>query len=250
VGDRGGVFVFLSRDQYDGVMELNRPNSVRQTVRLWLALMAAVCGVAETSSLLWGQTPDTVSMDLSPEEIHASFELLNSSVDMTEFQEPMTLQEALGKLMEQFARRDVDFPVLLDGRAFRAEAPEFNVNQASINLSQLSGPVSAKTFLEALASQINGPEATVLIRRDFLEITTRTAARRYKLSESFADRLWRRYISGTPPDAVAITQHNRAALIICSICIGMAVLGLWVVHRWRTGSAPSRQGEKTVHGNP
>ncbi len=89
-------------------------------------------------------------------------------IDMKEFQQPMTLREALGLVNEKIAGQVPDFPTLVDVKAFE--------NGAGVYDTQIKFPVFNRLalgqVLDLLVNQLPGHDATYRVRKHWIEITT------------------------------------------------------------------------------
>jgi hypothetical protein len=102
--------------------------------------------------------------------------VLHETIDMKDFQAPMTLKEALGliqdKLNAKFKGEDI-FPILIDANAFKAEDPE----AADVYDTQVKFPPFPRHFTVAGAlkhalSFVPSPKAAFLLRNGYVEVTT------------------------------------------------------------------------------
>jgi hypothetical protein len=112
-----------------------------------------------------------------PEPIH----LLNEEVDMKDFAAaPMKLKEALMLLAERLAIKNngEDLPIVLDIEAFRKAAPDTDVSDLydlEIRFQPVPRRLTLAEVLRVALAQIPQQNATFVIRRSYVEITTRAA---------------------------------------------------------------------------
>ena len=112
-------------------------------------------------------------------EANSLSRLLDEVIDMKDFRNPMTLQEALGLFYEKFQAKGEgkELPILVDQQAFKDE----NLEAPDILETQVKFPLYPKkmalaTALKLALSQVQTGNATYLIRRSFIEITTNERA--------------------------------------------------------------------------
>ena len=108
--------------------------------------------------------------------------LLDKSIDMKQLIEasPMTLKEALGVIVEKVK---IDFgkelPILIDTEAFKEENPDAFTDANVLYETKVSFPpfptrMALTTAIRFVLSKIETKNATYLIRRNFVEVTTVT----------------------------------------------------------------------------
>jgi hypothetical protein len=103
----------------------------------------------------------------------ATIQLLQEKIDMKDLQQPMTLKDFLGKLIAQFEERKKEFVILVDNNAFReefADAPD--VYDTPIRFPAHPKTMPAASALRIALSQIPTNNATYLVRRGIVEVTT------------------------------------------------------------------------------
>ncbi|MBI3410031.1 MAG: VWA domain-containing protein [Planctomycetes bacterium] len=107
---------------------------------------------------------------------------LSEKVEMKDFLNPMTLKEALGLLYEKFQAKNMELPILIDSAAFKEENPDApDIYEASVKFQPFPKWMPAATFLRLALSQVPTNNATYLIRRNFIEITTNERQARQKV---------------------------------------------------------------------
>ncbi len=116
--------------------------------------------------------------DKARAEALAVAKLLNEPIDMKDFQNAMTLKEFIGILYEKFAAMGKELPIVVHGAAFKEESPdEFPEESSVYDNTQVKFPAFLKKMKLAIVlrlalSQVKTGNATYLIRRNFIEITT------------------------------------------------------------------------------
>ena len=140
-------------------------------VPLWLA--ESIC--AQQTQDVQGSPPV-----ITPGDVWKFHSLLDTSVNMEDFKEPMPLKEALALVMEQFAKKEIDLPILVDVAAFEEENPEHHVPTVVVQFSNPAGEITLREFFREALAQIPTKNATVLHRPGmcYFEITTTAAATR------------------------------------------------------------------------
>src|SRR5262249_41386313 len=117
--------------------------------------------------------PDDPKMRMAAQRIQ---KLLEESIDMKDFQAPMSLKEALGliqdKLNARYKEEDV-LPILIDAEAFKddnQEAPD--VYETPVKFPPFPRKMSIATALRIALSKVATGNATYMIRGNFIEVTT------------------------------------------------------------------------------
>jgi len=111
--------------------------------------------------------------DKGKAEANSIKRMLEEYVDMKDFQAPLTLKEALGLLAEKFAGRGKDLPILVDTGAFKEENPEgASIYDTQVQFAPFPKKMMLATVLRLILSKVEPANATYLIRRNFIEITT------------------------------------------------------------------------------
>jgi len=106
--------------------------------------------------------------------------LLNDSLDMSGYQAPMTLMETLKliqkDLKDRYKEEDV-FPVLVNAEAFKEANPDApDVYDTSVKFPPFPQRMSVANALRLALSRVPTNDATYLIRRGVVEITTKQKA--------------------------------------------------------------------------
>jgi tetratricopeptide (TPR) repeat protein len=102
--------------------------------------------------------------------------LLEDTIDMKDFQAPMTLKEALeliqDKLNAKYKEDDV-LPILIDAEAFKEENPDApEIYDTQVKFPKFPRKMSVATALRIALSKVPTNNATYLIRRNMIEVTT------------------------------------------------------------------------------
>jgi tetratricopeptide (TPR) repeat protein len=100
--------------------------------------------------------------------------LLDEVIDTKDFQEPMPLRQALQLFYEKFAAKGQDLPIVVDINAFK-EADDSQPNgpyDDEVRLPAVPKTMTMGTALRLILSQVKSNNATYLIRRNFIEVTT------------------------------------------------------------------------------
>ena len=101
---------------------------------------------------------------------------LQTPIDMTDFQNPMTLKEAMGLFYEKVQNlgvlgRGIGLPILVDQAGFKEVAPEApDVYETPIKFPVYPKKMNLATALQVALSQIPTAETTFLIKRGAVEI--------------------------------------------------------------------------------
>ena len=154
---------------------------------LWLGLLS----VAFLLGGVGGQTPDPIKEQPkkgrnSPQHAVANLDFL---LDMKNFQNPMSLKEALSQIMDQMAGGGQEVPILVDAEAFKEDNPDApSVYDTPVQFPPFPRRMRVSTALRLILARVTPPNATYIVREGTIEITTYTAARR--------DGLLRQRISG------------------------------------------------------
>ncbi len=104
--------------------------------------------------------------------------VLNSPLDMREFRNPMTLNEALGLIYEHVATagalgKKVGLPILVDQKGFKDVDPEApDIYESQVKFPPYPKTMTVATALNHALSQVPTGEATYVIRRGMIVITS------------------------------------------------------------------------------
>jgi hypothetical protein len=111
-------------------------------------------------------------------ENRALLQLLDTElVDLKDFQNPVTLKEALGMLMEQVqAKGKRQLVVLVNGEAFKKEGGDASVADTQIQFAPFPKQLAVGRVLELMVSRVK-PGAAFVVRNGMVEITTSRQAR-------------------------------------------------------------------------
>jgi hypothetical protein len=106
--------------------------------------------------------------------------LLNDSLDMRDFQAPMTLMQALKLIQMHLKDRNKDedvFAVLVDAEAFKEENPDApDIYDTQVKFPPFPLRMSVANALRVALSKVPANNATYLIRRGVVEVTTKQKA--------------------------------------------------------------------------
>lgn len=149
--------------------------SLSRTSWLLLGALALLFSASQT----FGEVKEKETVQIDPQgwkDAIALWNALDAKLDMREFKETMTLREALSLLYEQLSSKDLEVPVLVDTEAFQEGLPkakaDFDVWETKISYKGVPRYIPAHHFLKLTLRQIPSGNATWLIRRNFVEITT------------------------------------------------------------------------------
>ncbi len=111
-----------------------------------------------------GDTPGEV-------ETRALIRLLNESMDMKDFHNPgLTLKEALGLICEKFTAQGKDVPILVNEEAFKKMVKNVSISDQVIRFPAFPRKMSLAAALRLALAQVEGVEATFLVRNATVEI--------------------------------------------------------------------------------
>jgi len=134
-------------------------------LKTWQAITKLRKEKYEVSSL-----PDD---DKGRKEAKSIADLLAEPLPMGDFQNPMTLKEALGLFYEKFAAKQKELPIMIDTAAFKEENPDAaEVYDTPVKFPPYPKVMSMATALRIALSQVPTNNATYLIRRNYIEVTT------------------------------------------------------------------------------
>jgi len=110
--------------------------------------------------------------------------VLRIDLETRDFENPMTFRDFLGLIRDKLAAKQETLPILVDARAFKEDGLE--IYDAQVRLTAAPGQMSVGNIFRAAFSELGGPEATLLLRRGLVEITTRAAAgKEHTLNQTF-----------------------------------------------------------------
>jgi hypothetical protein len=145
----------------------------------WL-MLAVVCPLLLAAGHGSAAQPAMKQGEKGPLKIRELAAMLDDIMDMKDFQPPMTLKEALGLFQEKLAAKYKDedvLPILVDAAAFKQADPEAQ----DVYLSEVKFPPYPRRMTVGMAlrlalSQVPTGNATYLLRRGVIEVTTLEAA--------------------------------------------------------------------------
>ncbi|MBX9681153.1 MAG: hypothetical protein K2X38_20540, partial [Gemmataceae bacterium] len=138
----------------------------------WKALTRIRKEKYEVSSL-----PDD---DKGRAEANAIQKQLQEPLEMKDFNKaPLSVKDFFGLLYEKFAAKGKTLPILVDFAAFKGENPELFPEEKAFFDKMITFPeyppvLVTATALRLALSKIDGVDAEYVIRRNFIEITTRS----------------------------------------------------------------------------
>jgi RNA polymerase sigma factor (sigma-70 family) len=102
---------------------------------------------------------------------------LQEVIDSKDFQNPMTLKEALGLIYEKMATRGKELPILIDVNAFNEENPKGNdVYDTQVLFPPFPKTLTVATMLKTCIARITSAKAELVLRATHIEITTEKQA--------------------------------------------------------------------------
>jgi hypothetical protein len=99
-------------------------------------------------------------------------------VDLKEFQDPITLKEALDGLYDQLKNAGVELALVVNKEAFKRGGKDMDISAAKIKFGKGARKISVAQFLQAAISQTPAENAVLVYTSDFFEITTEEAWRK------------------------------------------------------------------------
>jgi hypothetical protein len=132
-----------------------------------------------------------------PLKIRELAAVLDEIMDMKDFQTPMTLKEALGLLQDKLNakyKEDDALPILVDVEAFKKDDPDApDVYETQVKFPPFPRRMSVATALRLALSGVPTKNATYLLRRGVIEITTLDAASPRRLLRQRVTASFRQY---------------------------------------------------------
>jgi hypothetical protein len=96
--------------------------------------------------------------------------MMQETVDMQEFQQPMTLKEALGLFYEKFLNKGKELPILIDQRSFKVAEPDApDIYETQVKFPPYPKQMPFVTAFKIALSQVPF-EATFLVRAGRIDI--------------------------------------------------------------------------------
>lgn len=110
---------------------------------------------------------------------------LQEPIDVTPFQKPMNLKEGLDKFAATFAAGGQELPLLIDREMFKEENPDApDLDDTQIQFQKSPRRMTADAALRLMLAKIPTNNATFLVRRGCIEITTHYRAAPARLFET------------------------------------------------------------------
>jgi tetratricopeptide (TPR) repeat protein len=113
--------------------------------------------------------------DEGRKEANSIQKLLKENIDMKKFHDAgeIPLKEALALFMDMFAVQNKDLPILVDVQAFEEDNPDAEkVTDTVVKFPAFPKRMAMGTALRLALSKVKTGNATYLIRRNYIEITT------------------------------------------------------------------------------
>jgi hypothetical protein len=126
-------------------------------------------------ALFHGVAPEAAAQGQKATENNAIIRLLDEMVDMKDFQQPMSMKEALGLLMEKFEVKGKALPILVDGASFRRENHTL-IYDEQVQFAPYPRQLAMGQLLQLMLSRVAKRDATFLVRNGAVEITTKKEA--------------------------------------------------------------------------
>jgi hypothetical protein len=214
--------------------------ALTRTVLIFLASSFLATSVrAQQTQDCSGQQPITIRF----EDVWKFLSLLDTSVNMADFKEPMPLKEAFALVMEQFAKKDIDLPILVDVSAFQEINPDMEVLLTKVSFPNRAGETTLREFFREALAQISTKNATVLHRPGlyYFEITTKEAAERDRASSNTLKSLFEIYFGKNQQAPIDVLSFDYLGAIRKAIFVFLAatmVFVAWRYYRSRRTRAP------------
>src|SRR5262245_19913959 len=120
--------------------------------------------------------------DKGTKEATSVAKMLAEPIETSNFQQKMPLRDFLGLLYEIFKRKNQELGILIDTNAFKEENPDApSPYDVEIQFQPFPKTMSTATALRVALSQIPTGNATYMIRRNYIEVTTNTFMVREKV---------------------------------------------------------------------
>lgn len=114
---------------------------------------------------------------------------LETTLEMKDFQQPMSFKEFLGHLKVKLAPKGEDLPIFVNTEAFKEENPDAPaVFDTQIQFPPFPKKMKVAAALSVALRRFNPPNATLVLRDGFVEITTLERARPESLLELLLER--------------------------------------------------------------
>jgi len=121
---------------------------------------------------LLGNLPQTRAQRPNVAENYRIVRLLDELVEMKDFQNPMSLKEAIGLLMEKCAGKGKDMPIHVDVASFRGKDPDgADLYATQVSFMPYPRQLPLSHVLETMLSKVKCP-TTFLIRNGMVVVTT------------------------------------------------------------------------------
>jgi len=107
--------------------------------------------------------------------------LLDEQVEMKDFQAPMSLKEAFWLLMEKFASKGKELPIIVEAAEFRKEHPDLEIYDQQVSFQPFPKRLALGKVLKMMLSKVTQADATFLIRDGAVVVTTEKETRLERL---------------------------------------------------------------------
>src|SRR5262245_27649976 len=126
---------------------------------------------------LAGQGVEDPNRSFTLREFGIRLQELQTPIDMKGFKETMPLKEVFGLIHEQLTPRNIDLLILADLKAFGKDGkPDADFYERPVKFANVPKQLSLAKLLRLTASQLS-PDATLVIRPSYVEITTTRLAK-------------------------------------------------------------------------
>lgn len=151
-------------------------------------------------------------------------------------------------LYEQLADQGIEFPLMIDENEFTIQNPTFEIYAAPIDLSLLPEVMTVSEFMRGLLDQLSNVQGNVqcdvLVRKGYLEITTKHALGKRGYAGVSKWNLIDWITGRDDPDAIPLAEleeSSRSWWLGAGAACGIVMIA-FLVWRWkRTGRAGHRQ---------
>lgn len=119
--------------------------------------------------------PASAQENTPAQSIRSLMRLLNEEMRMADFVAPMNLKEAVELLMAKYAEKGKPLSILVDAAAF-SRSDGTNVYESQVTFQPSPKRLNAWTLLDIMLAQIDPGNASFIIRRGAVVITTKENA--------------------------------------------------------------------------
>jgi hypothetical protein len=161
----------------------------------WKAFLLAAIWFAAAVPQLFSQTADPKDgpqFPLTQMEVWNKIRMMNITVDMNEFQTPMTMEDALAKIYQQLGKKGIECPVVINWGAFLDANVELNLEAIPVKFAGLPRYIPLSRFLQEACRQIPKLGGNCAVHRDSIVIVPAKQA----IFRWWVDRSGIRHIGG------------------------------------------------------